>query len=380
MKKRLLIGSILVVAILVIGLVLVQNPTGVFVFNHSPSMLTLQKPKIGGLFGLTGYAAFAGEAGKNGFLLAIEDSNNFVDYSIEDTTSNVANAVTSATKLTQIDKVIAVIGPEWVEFGEVVIPVAQKTSTVFISPWMTLELNWAKSKDYISMTPSDRGMQKKMLELIQSKGYSTIDVVYEDNSFAIATNDTFKEELQKTNLKLINEIKTTPNQKDFRTEITRLKNSSADCVFVVLAADSEQADFDKQLKELGYTKSVFITFARAESDAFLESTGEASNGVYYYTKKESARAGEFNQKYLARFGKEPTALSAATAFDATTLVIEAIKNGATSSSEIREYLINKKNYEGYSGTIIFNSSGQRETANDAVIKMISGKNSTVVYE
>jgi len=58
--------------------------------------------KIGGLFGLTGFAAFAGEAGRNGFIMAIEDSGMNIEYVIEDTNSDFKNTVTAAIKLLEV--------------------------------------------------------------------------------------------------------------------------------------------------------------------------------------------------------------------------------------------------------------------------------------
>ena len=43
-------------------------------FGNPNQPVTSDKPKIGGLFALTGFASFAGEASRDGFLMAIEDS------------------------------------------------------------------------------------------------------------------------------------------------------------------------------------------------------------------------------------------------------------------------------------------------------------------
>src|SRR3989344_5234886 len=78
----------------------------------SPSEQPESQMKIGGLFALTGYASFAGEASRDGFLMAIEDSDTDIKYVIEDFSSDTKTAVTAATKLIDVDKVNVIIGPE----------------------------------------------------------------------------------------------------------------------------------------------------------------------------------------------------------------------------------------------------------------------------
>jgi len=94
------------------------------------------KPQIGGLFGLSGFATFAGEGGHNGFILAIEDSGMDINYVVEDTQSDFTHTITAANKLINVDEVEVVIGPEWIEFGELVSPIAHDEQVLFISTWM----------------------------------------------------------------------------------------------------------------------------------------------------------------------------------------------------------------------------------------------------
>ena len=63
------------------------------------------------------------------------------------------------------------------------------------------------------------------------------------------------------------------------------------------------------------------------------------------------------------------AISAAISYDMTTLVIEAIENGASTSDEIKDYLMGIEDYEGYSNTINFNANGMVEVQN-GIIKRI----------
>src|SRR5437764_12650682 len=104
MKKIVLIIIVVIIIILIANGLSRDQKTGL-----------TQQIKIGGMFSLSGYAAFAGEASRDGFLLAIEDSGKDIPYVVEDFKSDSKAAVTAAQKLINVDKVSVVIGPEWAD-------------------------------------------------------------------------------------------------------------------------------------------------------------------------------------------------------------------------------------------------------------------------
>ncbi|MCK4918327.1 MAG: ABC transporter substrate-binding protein [Candidatus Pacebacteria bacterium] len=370
MNKKLSWGIGIIVAIVIIW----------FGFFNKPSEPVSTEPiKIGGLFGQTGFAAFAGEASKNGFIMAIEDSGIDVDYVIEDYNSDLKTTVSAAKKLIDIDKVSVIVGPEWVEFGEVIVPISEETETLFISPWMNLELDWAKSPYYFSMTPSNRNMIREEIKYMEDKDMNNIIIIYHNNSFALASINLLKDELLKNNnIKIVEEVKVGQDQTDFRTELTKIKeNNQYDVIYTVFATDDGQGVFNKQLKELGIDSPVFLSLARAESNILLESFGEYTNGMIYSSFIKNKKGEDFSKKYEERFGVEPLALSAAGAYDATTLILEAMKKGARTSEEVKEYLLKIKNYKGYSNIINFNESGQ-VVGGSPVIKRVNGNNPVIL--
>ncbi len=337
------------------------------------------KFKIGGLFGLTGYASFAGEASRNGFVMAIEDSNMRIDYFIEDYQSNPTSAVTAAQKLIEVNQVPIIIGPEWVEFGEVVTPLAENKKTLFVSPWMTMEVNWAKnSRYYFSGTPNERTQIKKKIEYMNHNNIRQLALIYHNNSFSMAEVDLLKDELKDENIQIVLELRTQETATDYRTEILRIKEKNPDAIYTVFATDNGQGVFNKELTEADVNKLVFVTFARAESDILLDNFGSYSDGMVYSAEKKSFKSAEFAAKYKARFGKDPTAISAATSYDMTSLVLQAVKNGAKTSDEIIEYLLKIKDYSGYSNSSVsFNEFGQ-VAHQEVVLKRINGKTPQII--
>jgi len=335
--------------------------------------------KIGGLFGLTGFASFAGEASRNGFIMAIEDSDIEVDYVIEDFESDLAKVATAAHKLIDVDKVDVVIGPEWNEFAEVVAPIAAVNKMLFISPWMTGEGDVFSSGYYFSATASERLETQKLLDYIVSQSIKEIAVIYTNNAWSVDYVRVLEEEAEKRSLVIKKKLMVNQSETDFRTEIVKIKEVDPDAIYVVMATDNTQGLLSKQLKEQGIFYQVFVPFSRAESDVVLDNFGEYVNGIIYPAPKKNKNAEAFREKYQNRFGKEPTAISAATAYDMTILVLQAIKQGAKNTEDIRNFLLQVENYDGYSNLITFSKEG-RVASEEVIIKQISGKNPKILVE
>lgn len=135
----------------------------------------------------------------------------------------------------------------------------------------------------------------------------------------------------------------------------------------------------KQKKEIGLEIDHYSPFSNAENDDFVETYPTLAKDIIYPAPEKHVRADEFAEKYAERFGAPPTAISAATAYDMTTLVLAAIEDGARTADDIRDYLLDLNAYNGYSNTITFNEYGQ-VASEEVVIKKLDGKNSIILED
>src|SRR3989344_150602 len=78
---------------------------------------------------------------------------------------------------------------------------------------------------YFSGTPSERGQTKKLLQYIQSQGHQKIALLYSNNAWAQGYVNILKDELQKTQVTIVEELKVNENVSDFKTELTRMKKA-----------------------------------------------------------------------------------------------------------------------------------------------------------
>jgi len=337
-----------------------------------------QSPKIGGLFALTGYAAWVGEASRDGFIMAMEDADIQPPYIIQDFQSDLKTVAAAAQKLIDTDHVSVIIGPEWAEFGEVIFPISLQQKTLFISPWMTFGYDAEKLKYYLSATPNERVQLHPLVQYMKKQGAHKIVLVYSNNAWSFGNIQIIKDELNQAGIQVLEEFKINDEDKDFRTEILRIQQLKPDAIYTAIATDDGQGTFNKQLFELGLSYPMYLPYARGGSHVFLEQYGQYAKGVVFPAPKPYKNMEAFARKYEERFGKKPSAISAATTYDMTTLALQAIQKGASTSEEIRDYLLSIKNYEGYSNTITFEEG--HVASEEVVIKQIHGKNPSILSE
>ena len=357
MKKTSIIIILVVIVLIIIGVS--RKNTGQIV-------------TIGGLFNLTGYASFAGEPSRDGFLMALEDANlpdALVKTVVEDAGSDLKQAVSGATKLTDIDKVIVVLGPEWTEFGEVVSPVAVKSKVPFISPWIVAEVPFVTPPYYWSASPSYRSEHAALSAYLAKHNLNKISLVLSNNAWSLADSQMFKEEVAKfPQLTFLSEQNLDQSTKDFRTVIAKIKAEKPDIIYSAIAEDEGYGAFLAQVRQAGITVPVSTFSSRATSSVLKDRYSSLLSGQIFAESVPAERSAEFAEKYKKRFGREVGAISAAATYDMTTIVLNAIKGGARTSEDIIAYLKEMPGFEGYSGLISYDEKG-RLPLRKAVVKM-----------
>ena len=153
--------------------------------------------------------------------------------------------------------------------------------------------------------------------------------------------------------------------KDFSAQLTEIKRLNPDVV-VVPDDYAETGLILKQARELGLTMP-FLGGDAVDLPEFAEIAGaDALKEGFYMTAHyhkdaydtEAAKA--FGEAFKAKYNREPDA-SAATAFDAYNMLIDAIERAGKDDSElIRQEMFNTKDFEGASGTININAEGDAE--------------------
>ena len=325
---------------------------------------TKEAIKIGAALSLTGKAAYYGEQTKNGLELAIEKikEENYpfeLELIYEDTQSDATPAVSAINKLIDIDKAKLIIGPIRSSDVLAAAPIAEKNRVVlFITVASTDEITQAG--DYIFRnreTSAPHG--KRMAEFLINKGIRRVAVFSSKSPNSIGYRKFFMDNFKQLGGQIVLFAEYDEKNNDFRTDISKVKNSGAEAFYVVPTLGKDGGLMTKQIRELGY-KQLITTNPVPESTEFLETSGIYSEGVVFTSPAfdiDDPDIQDYRTSYKMAYGKESDFVSA-NAYDAMRIIAEAIKTCKSDNSEcIKDYLYKVKDYPGVGGLTSFDQNG-----------------------
>jgi branched-chain amino acid transport system substrate-binding protein len=315
--------------------------------------------KVGVIYPLTGDAASWGQNARNGAMLALDDFNSHVgdpkqkvEVILEDSKSTPKDAVAAANKLIFQDKVRFIVGDLVSSDLLAIAPISQTNKVLTVGQGSSPKVN--EAGDYIFSTwPSDdlqgQAVAKCLNETLKAANAS---IIYVNNEYGKGVVDVLKR-FYKGSVDL--EDGYDSKTRDFRNIIQKVPKTSK--ALVLVAYPEELPILLKQLSEANITVPVVGT------ETFENENVKKLNTAYpiYYTlpkfaDKESDKYKQFVARYKAKYGAEP-GVPADVAYDAMMLVLEGIAREGYDPEKVRSTLSGLKNYQGVSGIITFNRSG-----------------------
>jgi branched-chain amino acid transport system substrate-binding protein len=292
--------------------------------------------KIGILAHQTGFGATWGEGEIKAAVDIIKELQNKgakIEYVVEDCASDREKCVTTANKLINIDKVDVIIGPTWDEWFEVVAPIAQQNKVILISPSGTS--NRLLGKYIFSLGYNNKDIAAAVLNFFDSNNIKNAAIVTAQEVYFMSIRDGFNSLDTKGILK--SKFEVSPNEKDFKTIVAKIKNNDAVVVNVV---ETQCPTLVKTLKEFGFNKTVVLTCAPK-----FEEERELYHGVYYIDFNIPPEFVKYNSP------------SSPKAYDAVKLYYEAFKSVGKDPDKVAEYL-KKSTYQSVMGPIKFDEINQ----------------------
>ena len=141
---------------------------------------------------------------------------------------------------------------------------------------------------------------------------------------------------------------------DFKATLTKIKASNPDVIFVP-GYYQEVGMIIKQAREIGITVPILGAdgwdSAKLPEIAGAEALNNTFFSNHYSPDDNSPEIKNFVEAYKAEYGQVPDAF-AALSYDATMMIIEAIKRaGVEDSVKVKDELAKTKDYQGVSGSI-----------------------------
>ncbi len=314
--------------------------------------------KIGANLPLTGDFALYGQNDKKGIDLALSqiDPKYNIKVIYQDNQGTAKNAVLAANNLLN-DNIKAVIDDAISGITLATIPIYTKAKVPMISTGATNPTLSGISPFFFRVWNSDaeEGVFAANAAIDTLKKSSAI-ILYINSDYGQGLKNVFEKKFQSLGGKIIDEISFEENIMDYRTIIAKFKNKNFDFIYLIGYAP-QTGPFVKNLREQKVNATIFSTVA-TEDDNFLKLAGQYANGVIYVynTKASGENYNNFVNSYRKKYNQDPQLLTDV-GYDAMMIIYNAIKNGAKTGEEIKQYLADMKTYNGASGIIKFDKNG-----------------------
>lgn len=362
------IWTIIIVAILIIF-------GGWYYLTSKPTPATGEPIKIGGAFGLSGFAAAWGEAERNAATLAIEEINKQggVDgrqlvLISEDTASSPTKTVSAVNKLIDIDQVDVILGPSWLDSYQGAAPIADRKNIVMLtsSASITAVQGYGEPKyDNVFSTWYRTDQEtEQLLEYLSDAGQTRIALFFQNDPFWVDLQSFIKQNLP-DDLQIVSEMNFHSEEIDFRTYLQKLKQEDPDAIIFGLNSERANSAFLNQRQNI-YPESTLYTTEWIEELATQPEIARLLNNTFFIAP--SVPDQNFIEKYIDRFGVDPV-FSASNAYDAIYILAEAVEESGLDSDSIKDYLRNNEFDTVSFGRMTFDDIGG-VVGGDFVIKEI----------
>ncbi len=313
--------------------------------------------KIGVVLPLTGDLAVLGQPVRESIELALRDAGvDNVDLIFEDSKCLPTETVTAVQKLVNVDHVSALIGDLCSSPTLAVVPIINESKIPMISPSSTSPLLSGSSKYFFRTISSDKLQGEAMAGQAIHLGYDEVAIIAINNEYGVGLEKSFTDAFEKGSGKIVRHESFEQGASDFRTQLTKIKDEDPDALYII-SYPSEGGQLLRQARELG----VDIPLLASEGirdNSVLDVAGKAAEGIVITVPFENrdAKYEHFQENFKALAGADP-GLFTAEAYDATQLVLFALKRSDGSSEGIRNGLASIKEYHGASGIITFDENG-----------------------
>jgi branched-chain amino acid transport system substrate-binding protein len=347
--------------------------------------------KIGGLFAVTGPAAFIGDPAKKTLEMLVKDANRKggingmkIETIIYDTGGDPTKAVQLATRLIKDDKVNVIVGPSTTGESMAVIPLVEKAKIPMISNAAGGKIVDPVKYWVFKTAASDHIAVEKLLNYVHSKNQKRIALLTVSDGFGTSGREQLKAYAAKQGFTIVADEVFAPKDTDMTPQLTRIRGSKADAV-IAWALNPGMAIIAKNVKQLNIKVPLYMSHGTATTK-FIELAGDAADGVIHPAGKmavydslpksdpQAKLLKDYYLEYKKLYGEEATTFGGY-AYDAFQLIASAVEKGNTTPEQIRNGIEQAKKVPSVSG--IFTMSPKDHNGLDlsslVMVKITKGK-------
>lgn len=313
---------------------------------------------------LTGEAASTGIYVQRGVELAVSEWNSrggingrAIQLVTEDDTGQAAGAVNGFKKVTQQQKPLAVLLPNYSNMVMAVLPYLSDAKVPCLTGATNPKIT-SGDKNWIFRFRTSDAMMGKLLAEYALKISNKVAIIHDTNEFGTGGMESLKAAFATANVTpLANEGYNT-GDKDFTAQLLRIKASGAK-VLCGWGHPLEDGLIMKQIKDIGIDIQL-VGAAPYGQPVALDLAKDAAEGLAYVQEycafDPDPRVQEFAKKYNNKYN-QVSEFNAACYYDAINMVLDTIQRyNVTNALGMRDALEKVSNFQGVTGIIGFDSN------------------------
>ncbi|MCX6579277.1 MAG: penicillin-binding protein activator [Candidatus Aminicenantes bacterium] len=338
--------------------------------------------KIGAILPLTGWSAEFGQHERAATEIAVKKlhesyPNWQIQLSVEDTESDVKNAINAFQKMLSTQKPGFIL----VESSSASLALGKlfdENKIIMLSISANPEVT-QKAQFVFRNFPTAEEETEKVLEYALKKlNIKRIGLLYINNDYGLGYKNPFEKYAKELNGELVFTDSYSSETKDFKPVIQKLINSKAEAVYIV-GYGSAMGLIIKQLREMNYTGTVLACSSVIYDDVLSISPGSVEGVIFtdipYDVENGTGETKEFVQEYSKKMGKLPSPLAAMT-YDGIMMIIKQLVAENGDPAKARESLLKKGEYEGINGKIGIPFS--RDLKYQLIVKEVKGGKGIII--
>ncbi len=339
-----------------------------FIVGMMMTSLLSKEIKIGVILPMSGPVGGFGQNAFKGIELAKQmkpklDNGDSIKIVLIDNKSDKIESANGMSRLISKDKVTAIIGALTSTNTMAITKIADDNKIPLVTPVATNVLV-TKNRKYVSRVCFSDSFQGVVAAeyLYKNLGKKSVVLIIDSKSdYSIGLAKSFRKAFKKLGGKIIKKIMITAGDKDFKAQISMLKNLKPEAIYMPIYSN-EAALIAIQAKQLGLKTLFMGSDGMTADDVFFKIGKDAING-FNSTDLFSADAPintklgkEFSKLYQEKYKTKvhPFAIMSA---DAYFLIVDAMQKCGDDKECINKTIRETKNFQGASGVISLDKNG-----------------------
>jgi branched-chain amino acid transport system substrate-binding protein len=326
-------------------------------------------------YALTGFASTYGAAELNGTTLAIDEFNRTSDIDrkkvrliVDDTQSTNVQTLSAVRKLISVNKAKIILGPTWLDSFQSALPMADREKILLFTPSAAVAVVKKSDAQYPLVLSTYFNLELEielLLKHVKDEQRKRIILAFDQDLFCQTVRAIIHGKAASLGIEIVSDESFDLKTADFRSMLIKTKKLNADGAIFAFGDEKNLLTFLKQRKELNPSLPLFGT-------EYLEGYVSQAQWLHLFDNVDflsaQVRDKNFAVEYEKRF-KTPPVLSASTAYDATTILLQALKANKRTPADVRDYLLSNEFNTTTFGKVRFNSFGGVQSSDFEIKKV-----------